>query len=133
MKRAIKYFIATFLAAAAISCSKSYPTDCKVIIVGRILSLSENRPLENIKVTFNTVDDGESHYTDTYTDEYGMFLIEAENFHKPASGIVSAEDPEDRYTAASINLEISWKGPAFNTEQKTFYINDCNFLLEKKK
>lgn len=120
------------IALTIASCSKPAPTDCKVIIVGRIMSMHENTPLEHIRVTFSSAGQDRSSDIDTYTDKYGMYLIEATHFQKPVTCTISAEDPEGEHLTSAMTLEISLKGPAFDAEQNTFYINDCNFLLKRK-
>lgn len=107
-----------------------------LVISGTASDLDSGLPLEEVKITLlskETLPKGKILYTEksAYTDNNGMFKLQADNFHFTISVTVTAEDPNGNYMNATHEVQqISWDS-SYNMHGGTFYINDCNFHLKK--
>lgn len=104
-------------------------------ISGTASDLLTGAPLEEIKITVHAAEYGSKDHLNlvsksTYTDNTGRFTISAEGFINTTTCLVTAEDPNGIYADASQEIKISWSAP--NMQGNTFFVNDCDFYLEKK-
>lgn len=145
MKKAIRnIFMILLAAAAAISCDKALLADngyeldgdYRIVVSGSVSALEGNAPLEEIKVTFNAYP-VEVLYplpifsTTVYTDNKGLYSFDAKGFSSPITCSITAESQEGSYSSSTQEIKISWTGPSFDMEHKTFFVNNCDFKLSK--
>lgn len=130
---------------AALSCSMEVPqnpespdSDFYTIVVSGTASDKENgTPLEGIRISIQTngitsSDKRESRTSTTFTDNRGFFTITADGFVRQISCTITAEDNSGLYGSARQDLNISWSGTSFDEYTGYFYVNDCDFYLEKQ-
>lgn len=136
-----KITILITFAAVLCSCSKALLFDDntnglngntgKLIIKGIITDNSDFSTLEGIQVSFQcSQEDFEK--TTVYTDNNGIYTIIANGFTQSITGCVTAKDPDERYSSASREINVNWKGEAYDPVTSTFVVNDCNFMIQKK-
>ena len=101
-----------------------------LIITGTV---SDNSmPLEGIKVTFDCNGKRQRALSQTvYTDSRGIYWISLQELSGTLSCSIHAEDLEDEYTSQTSSLTVDWKGPSLVGD--TFYVNDLNMSLKKKR
>ena len=61
----------------------------------------------------------------------GIYTIESEGYTTEVNCTVTAEGTEKGYSQSITDLHIDWSGSTFSVEKNTFYVNDCNFYLQK--
>ena len=59
------------------------------------------------------------------------FTITTEGFTKDISCTVTSNDMNGVYAYERQDMNIFWKGPSYDARTGTFYVNDCDFYLEK--
>lgn len=131
---------------AALSCSKGvfndddtldkFQNDLTLVISGTASDKSSGTPLEGIRIRLYAAEDSENGEgtakTGTaYTDSQGQFTISAGGFSRPVTCTLAAEDPHEKYDIQKQDLNISWSGTSFNHYNGHFYVNDCDFFMEK--
>lgn len=109
-----------------------------LVINGTVLSLHDVLPLEGIKITLHASeisDDDDATEFDKiieYTDNRGIFTIKASGYKTPISCIITAEDPNGIYLSGKHEIpNIQWDN-SYNMQGGTWYVNDCDFHLEKQ-
>lgn len=127
---------------AALSCSMgdiysdSYNGIYTIVVSGAVSEKESTLPLEGIKITLNASEQFQVRETirtmTVYTDNRGRFTLTAEGFTEKVFCTLTAEDVNNEYGAVEQELNISWNGSSFDNHTGTFYVNDCNFYLEKK-
>ncbi len=105
-----------------------------IIISGVISDKETGTPLKDIKVIYEAYSiKGRLIATKTaYTSGEGIYTIESEGYTSEVNCTVAAEGEEKGYSQSKTELHIDWSGSTFSTEQNAFYVNDCNFYLQKK-
>lgn len=109
-----------------------------LFISGVAVDINTGDPIEEIQVTLTATELYDSHEgrvvsKSTYTNNYGLFTIASEGFTKPLVCTVKAEDPNGIYLpATSQKVMVSWNGMAYDEASNTFFVNECNFYMEKK-
>ncbi len=128
---------------AALSCSKEPMSEIPIeedtytiVISGTASDKESSTPLEGIKIGLHAAEPindgyGEIRTMTVYTDNRGYFTLTAGGFTRPISCTVTAEDTNNIYGFAQQNLNISWSGPSFDMHTNYFYVNDCDFYLER--
>ena len=148
MKRNILNIIFMLLTlSAAFSCTAAFVLDDKdgiagvgelsLRITGTVSDINTLTPLEGVKITFSAKSaasekDSKDTEMNVYTDNKGVYIIEAAGFHESITCTVTASDPDDVYSEASQEVEILWTGVSFDEMKEKFIVNDCNFKLDKK-
>ena len=107
-----------------------------IIINGTVSDVTGNTPIEGMKLVFEAYDPEDLSGApitaiNAYTDSQGTFSITAEGFTSAVTGII-ATDHQD-YSNITKELLITWKGTSYDPATRTFFINNCDFHLEKKK
>ncbi len=130
------------VATAALSCSKemSYkPADespYTIVVTGTASDKADGTPLHNIEITLyaaENISGGEVRIrtTKASTDINGHYTLAMEGFKEPVSCTISASDLDNIYGTAQQELRISWSGTSFDEYTGYFYVNDCDFFMEK--
>ena len=102
-----------------------------LIICGLVVDKDDNKPLKGIEMTFQCSEEGIGKIT-VHTDEKGMYNIECQGLTEAVGGYVSARDSEGRYRDSTREIVVMWIGDEFNAQTNTFFLNDCNFALQRK-
>lgn len=107
-----------------------------LVISGTASDKNEAFPLEEMKITLHTAaiseDAEEVLFTKTvYTDNRGGFTLEARGFTTPISCIIKAEDPNGIYASHTHEIPLITWDSSYNMMAGVYYINDCDFYLEK--
>ena len=107
-----------------------------IIITGTVSEATGNSAIEGIKLIFEAYDpEGISNEPLTtinaYTDSQGTFSITAEGFTTSVNGVIATDNPD--YKTVSKQVLVTWKGTSYDPETRTFFVNNCDFHLEKKK
>ena len=107
-----------------------------IIISGTVSEVIGNTPIEGMKLLFqayNPETNSNAPITaiNAYTDSHGAFSITAEGFTSAVTGILSTDHQD--YSTITKELLITWKGTSYDPATRTFFINNCDFHLEKKK
>ena len=133
--------------SAAFSCTAAFVMDetdgqggageLSLRITGTVSDMNSLTPLEGMKITFNsrsTSSDKEQQQTElnVYTDNNGVYIIEAAGFHESITCTITASDPDDIYSDASQEVEVLWTGVSFDEMKEKFIVNDCDFKLKRK-
>jgi hypothetical protein len=133
----LKTLVIMLMTIFATSCSKALLDDhgaakgnYNLIITGTV---SDNlMPLEGIKVTFSCNGKAQKSLSQTvYTDSRGIYWISLQKLSGLLSCSIKAEDLENEYTSQTSSLTVDWKGPSLVDD--TFYVNDLNMSLKKKR
>lgn len=116
--------------------SKVLDGDGVLIINGTVSDKADGSPLEDIKIVFNAYPskgDKRSALTLTeYTSSKGVFIIRAEGFSDNVHCVISAEDDKGIYSSSYTDINVTWCGTAYDINNNSFVVNDCNFHLSKK-
>lgn len=148
MKRHILNILILLLASTAVlSCSagilnetdapQSQTGSFKLVISGSVSDMESAAPLEDIRIVMRTVEkiDGinleEQTYT-AYSDSKGTFTINMGGFNNPVSVELETNDPKGIYKHAKHEIPLITWDSSYNMSGNTFFINDCNFYLEKQ-
>ena len=129
---------------AALSCSKG-PLDqrpaefegtYKVVVSGTASDKETTLPCEGIRITIHAAESasdgaGEVHTMTVYTDNRGRFTLTTEGFTREISCTVTSSDMKGVYAYERQDMNIFWQGPSYDAKTGTFYVNDCDFYLEK--
>lgn len=132
------------ITTAALSCSMESPANTDlpnenfytVVVSGTASDKGNGTPLKGIRIRLHAAEivsgsDGEVRTTTIYTDERGYFTLTADGFTRPISCTITAEDSNGIYGFARHDLNISWSGTSFDEYTGYFYVNDCDFYMEK--
>ena len=136
-KKHLHIFCIILLSLAAVSCMKDHYSmlagEGTVIISGVISDKENGAPLKDIKVIYEAFSPkGKLISTKTvYTSGEGIYTIESEGYTSEINCTVTAEGTEKGYISSMNDLHIDWSGSTFSIEKNTFYVNDCNFYLQK--
>ncbi len=144
MKKHIIYILMLLLfSTAVLSCTafdaEMSPTDPEGPDMEFALSISgtvsdiENPEIkpEDIRITINAMQRDVIVYTKTaYTDNKGKFMLSLDGFRKPSSIVATAKDMKGVYKSSTHEMLISWDA-YYNIKNGVFYLNECNFHLEK--
>ena len=104
-------------------------------VSGTASDISTGQPLEDIKITIHAAEQPDGSGTNlvsktAYTDNTGKFTISAEGFNNQTTCKIIAEDPDGIYEDSIQEIKISWSSTSMLGN--VFYVNDCDFYLEKK-
>jgi hypothetical protein len=129
---------------AALSCSTGpnefenteYEGTYTVVVSGTASEKSTSQPLEGIKITLHAAEpvvnnSGEVRTMTVYTDNKGRFTLTAEGFTREISCTITSDDMKGIYEYGRQDMKIFWKGPSYDSKTGTFYVNDCDFYMEK--
>lgn len=109
-----------------------------LVITGTVSDISDDTPLEDIKLTLHATEmtgtaNATSGKATSYTDNKGMFSLRASGFTGEISCIVTAEDLKGTYKSGRNEIPLVRWDMGYNMKDGVFYINDCDFHLEKSK
>ena len=65
-----------------------------------------------------------------YTDSKGTFNIKTEGVNSAVTCRIVSEHPE--YSKVTKEIIVNWRGTSYDASTGIFYVNDCDFHLEKK-
>jgi hypothetical protein len=127
---------------AALSCSKGLPyepagkTPYTIVVSGTALDKSEKVPLHGIEITLHAAENGPGgeiiiNPTEVRTDSIGRYTLKLDGFLEPISCTITASDPHNIYGTSQQEIRISWSGTSFDEYTGYFYVNDCDFYMEK--
>ena len=135
----------TILAALSISCSMALLNDDETVLDGEfaiavngvVYDVATNAPLNDIQVTFsafatNSLSVMPIISKTVMTEADGTYSFIAFGFSDPVTCKIIAEDAEGRYETMTNEVVVAWEGNSYDPERKTFFVNDCNFQMEKK-
>lgn len=148
MKRHILNILILLLASTAVlSCSagilnetdapQSQTGSFKLVISGSVSDMESAAPLEDIRIVMRSVEKigginlEEQTYT-AYSDSKGTFTINMGGFDNPVSVELEANDTDGIYKPAKHEIPLITWDSSYNMNGDTFFINDCNFYLEKQ-
>ncbi len=102
-------------------------------ISGTVSDTETGTPLEDIKINIEAFRNMTTVYNKTaYSDNNGRFVITFDGYRKPSSINATAEDQKGIYQPGNHEILIQWDS-LYNIEDGIFYINDCDFYLQKNK
>ena len=141
MKHVFVYIIVLLsVTMAALSCSKpsyepSYDS-LTLVVSGVACDKNSGEVLEGIRIHLYAAGNSEAgedkiQTNSVYTDNRGYFTLTAKGFTGPVSCTITAEDRNGIYGFERQDLKVSWSGTSFDTYTGNFYVNDCNFYMEK--
>lgn len=127
---------------AALSCSQELPdnqydkSSYTIAVSGTASDKSEGTPLQNIEITLYAAESlaGEEinvRTTEVMTDSNGSYTLTLGGFTNPISCTITAGDPDNIYGGSPQELRISWSGTSFDEYTGYFYVNNCDFHMEK--
>lgn len=138
----------TILAAISISCSTALLNDEEtvldgefaIVVNGVVSDVVSNAPIKDIQVTFSAFATNSlsvmpliSKTVSTKSD--GTYSFKVFGFSDPVTCKITAmskEDAEDRYETMTNKVVVTWEGNSYDPDSKTFFVNDCNFQMEKE-
>lgn len=149
MIKKIKNILAlTILAVLSMSCSTALLNDEEAVLDGEfaiavngvVSDVASNAPIKDIQVTFSAFATNSlsimplvSKTVTTKSD--GTYSFKVFGFSDPVTCKITAEskeNAENRYETMINEIVVAWEGNSYAPEQKTFFVNDCNFQMEKK-
>lgn len=139
MHRLLKIFTFWLLSLAAFcSCSKENNDIAEggtIIISGSISDIGTKRPIESVKVLFSAYESHEDsalpvNEQNVYTDSNGSYSIMASGFSTPVTCVIVTE--AEGYASVRKEILVNWEGISFDRATNTFFVNDCDFHLERK-
>lgn len=124
--------------AAFCSCSSSpegvMDQGGTIMITGTVSNTDSNSPIEGVKIVFNAFSEEDGGATvnthNVYTDSNGIFNITAEDINTTVICLITAE--HDEYVSEKKEIIVNWKGISYDAQNRTFFVNDCDFHLAKK-
>lgn len=135
----------TILAAFSISCSMALLNDDETVldgdfaiaVNGAVSAVASNTPLKDIQVTFsafatNSLSVMPIISKTVMTEADGTYSFKVFGFSDPVTCKITAEDAEGRYETMTNEVVVAWEGNSYDQAGKTFFVNDCNFQMEKK-
>ena len=138
----------TILAAISISCSTALLNDEEtvldgefaIVVNGVVSDVVSNAPIKDIQVTFSAFATNSlsvmpliSKTMSTKSD--GTYSFKVFGFSDPVTCKITAmskEDAENRYETMTNKVVVTWEGNSYDPDSKTFFVNDCNFQMEKE-
>lgn len=141
LKNVFKFFILLLASTAVLSCSDlgdyeipSSEEELEILISGTASDILTGEPLEEIKISLHAAEFGDNDNVNlvsktTYTDNSGKYTVSAKGFTYITTCLVTAEDPNGVYADSSQEIMVTWTAP--NMQGNTFYVNECNFYLER--
>ena len=108
-----------------------------ILISGTVSDIDTDTPLEGIKLSFTAFAKEANTGTpilemNVYSDNLGIYSVEASGFEGEITCLITATDPDDVYEGACNEVEIRWSGISFDSSNSTFIVNDCDFKLKRK-
>lgn len=135
MHKTLYIFTSLLLTAAALlSCSKTQDLDGEhtVIISGIVSDTASNTPVEGVMITFSAIDkEGISINVsqNVYTDSNGRYRIESDGLYDPLTCTLDVTHPG--FSSTRKTILVNWSGPSYDEKKNIFFVNDCNFHLER--
>ena len=124
--------------AAFCSCSDDssdildrFYVETNIVINGTVSESSSGQPVEGVKLLLKGYDDsGNSVLSqDSYTDSQGTFNLKSVYVNKAIRCTIATDHKE--YSSMQKEIIINWSGTSFDPESRTFYVNDCDFHIER--
>ena len=125
------------LVAAFCSCSKfdaQIAEGASITISGNVSDISSGKALEDVRIQFLAYDSRNMKglpvtEQKVYTDSKGTYTISASGFASPVTCVIIAEG--EGYGSVRKEVFINWEGSSYDRESNTFYVNECNFHMER--
>lgn len=139
-----KLLVLALTAAASMSCGLAFLSDdeahldgnLKIVVNGVVSDVATNAPLTDVEITFsayaeNTLSILPLLSKTVSTNSKGEYTVEAYGFSEPVTCSMTAAG-NDEYKQMENKIVVTWSGNSFDERNDTFYVNDCNFQMEKK-
>ena len=130
------HFIKIMLLALIVLCGcskeRKLDGDFTVVINGTVSVAATGEPLEGVQITFKAIDTNRSKELisrNIYTDSNGSYMIESEGFNSPLKCIIDVTHPD--YNSIMKTILVNWNSSSYDDETNTFFVNECDFHLEK--
>lgn len=125
--------------AAFCSCSDLKSSDMhdgfyvetNIVINGTVSESGSGLPVEGVKLLLKGYNaSGNSVLSqDSYTDSQGTFNLKSVYVNKAIRCTIATDHKE--YSSMQKEIIINWSGTSFDPESRTFYVNDCDFHIER--
>lgn len=121
--------------AAFCSCSDLKSSDIyvetNIVINGTVSESGSGLPVEGVKLLLKGYNaSGNSVLSqDSYTDSQGTFNLKSVYVNKAIRCTIATDHKE--YSSMQKEIIINWSGTSFDPESRTFYVNDCDFHIER--
>ena len=142
IKKLIKILALTVLMLTSASCSMALLSDEEnalngeytISVNGVVSDVETNKLLKGIKITFSAY--GENSISviplitrSVNTNPLGIYSFKIPGFSEPVTCEIKAECAG--YETMTNKVVVTWTGNSFDPEEKTFYVNDCNFQMKE--
>lgn len=148
MIKTLKKLLAlVILSTTTVSCSLAFLNDedaeldgnLKIVINGVVSDVVTNASLEDILVTFSAFAENSPSVMPlisktAYTDSNGIYRIEVSGFSDAITCVLTAESTdrsEMHYQLQENKIVVTWSGNTYDSTNRIFYVNDCNFQMKK--
>ena len=111
-----------------------------IAVNGVVSDVATNAPLKDIQVTVsafatNSLSVMPLISKTVMTEADGTYSFKVFGFSDPVTCKITAmskEDAENRYETMTNKVVVTWEGNSYDPDSKTFFVNDCNFQMEKE-
>jgi len=140
MHRLLKILTFWLLSLAAIcSCSKEMimlDEEGIIMITGTVSEADSATPLEGAQVCLEAfyttrMSDAPGNRQTVYTDSDGTYSIKIGGIRTNINCTITVSHEE--YEDQSTTIMVNWSETSLDEEKNTFFVNDCNFHLKKKR
>lgn len=104
-----------------------------VIVTGSVSDIDTKEPVEGVKIIFAAFEADSSSPVATqnvYTDSRGIFNLRAEDISSAVRCMITADHID--YQNVTKEIIINWNSISYDADNGIFYVNDCDFHLERK-
>ena len=104
-----------------------------VVITGSVSDMHTKKPVEGVKIIFSAFEAEKTSPFATqnvYTDSRGIFNLTAEDMASAERCMITADHTD--YASVTKEIIINWGGISYDADNGIFYVNDCDFHLERK-
>jgi hypothetical protein len=105
--------------------------ETNIVINGTVSESGSGLPVEGVKLLLKGYNaSGNSVLSqDSYTDSQGTFNLKSVYVNKAIRCTIATDHKE--YSSMQKEIIINWSGTSFDHESRTFYVNDCDFHIER--
>lgn len=126
--------IAAFCSCSLVDQENEINDTMTLIISGTVSDNASKQPLEGVKIIFQAyASEGQSDSPEisqnAYTDSNGVFSIKATGFSSAVTCVLTTDHPD--YSSVRKDILINWTGTSYDFQTKTFFVNDCDFHVDK--
>ena len=121
--------------------NKALEGEYRLVMSGIVSEAGSNKSISGIKITFsaymeNSISVLPLMTKTVYTDGKGIYNREVEGFSEAIRCTITAEatkQNDSAYEKQSQDIVVTWSGDSFDEESSTFFVNNCNFQLNKSR